>query len=541
MQITGSSRIFQDGVTAASGTANAYVNQLIRQKTISAINSGVITPNASSLVIEGPPIAGTNQTITNPYAILVQTGASRFNGPITLAQSSTAKTINLLAASGVTNNYSLTLPTSTPPSSGQALISDTSGNLSWGSVSSAATQSTFSAANNVTSPATVNGLTASISPLLIPVYVSLIATNNLVAIVHLQIYYNTSLSSYILDSTYVGDNTGVRFDITSAGQVVYYSGNYAGFSSLTFTWYQPYTPVSSVTTSLNLLNNLNVGTSTILASSATSGVPSNSSGGLLYIQGSTFTDTNTAASGSTVSFNGTFIAAPSLAAQNTGVTTTNASTFTIAGAPVASTNQTITNLLAMNVLSGLSLFGGNIAIGTTAKNTQISNNPNQTTSYTLTLPTSLPTTSRQALISDTSGNISFTNVLPGTLINTANSSGQASTSGVNLPSGGTTVYSFTYNKVSSASLLDLTYNMTVYSANGGVNYNIRVFINGTFYFTYQQYINSGLVRIPISFATIIPQNTLPAGNLTIAAWGQSDGGNVSLYSFQQILVREYAG
>jgi hypothetical protein len=87
MQITGSSRLFQDGVTTASGTANAYINQLIRQKTISAINTGVTTPIASSLVVEGPPIAGTNQTITNPYSLNILTGTSRFSGPLALAQS----------------------------------------------------------------------------------------------------------------------------------------------------------------------------------------------------------------------------------------------------------------------------------------------------------------------------------------------------------------------------------------------------------------------------------------------------------------------
>ena len=165
--------------------------------------------------------------------------------------------VSLTTPSALSSTYKLTLPNSVPTST-QALLSDTNGVLSWGSVSSAATQSTFSAANNVTTPTAVIGLTASSSPLLIPVYVSLIATNNLVAIIHLQIYYNNALSSYILDSTYVGDNTQVRFDITAGGQVVYYSGNYAGFSSLTFSWYQPYTPVASVTTSLALSSTLNV-------------------------------------------------------------------------------------------------------------------------------------------------------------------------------------------------------------------------------------------------------------------------------------------
>lgn len=257
MQIIGPSSSYNNTVTAASGTADNFASVIIPRQTITATNSNVITNIASSLFIRGSPIAGTNQTINNPYAIHVQSGSTKLAGPLILSQNNASNTVSLLASSSQTSNFSLTLPTATPTST-QALLSDVNGNLSWGSVSSAATQSTFSAANNITSPAPVNGLSVSTSPMTIPVYVSLLAAANFFAVITLQIYYNNTLSSYILESTFVGDDTQVRFDVTSTGQIVYYSGNYAGFSSLTFSWFAPFTPVASVTSSLSLSSTLNV-------------------------------------------------------------------------------------------------------------------------------------------------------------------------------------------------------------------------------------------------------------------------------------------
>ena len=40
-------------------------------------------------------------------------------------------------------------------------------------------------------------------------------------------------STWVLNSTFVGDNTGLTFAITSAGQIQYTSPNFAGWSSTT--------------------------------------------------------------------------------------------------------------------------------------------------------------------------------------------------------------------------------------------------------------------------------------------------------------------
>lgn len=359
MQIIGPSSSYNNTVTAASGTADNFASVSIPRQTINATNSNVITNIASSLLIRGSPIAGTNQTINNPYAIHVQSGTSRFGGPISFTQPTTpSAAISLVAPSTTFSTYNLTLPTSLPTATGQALISDILGNLSWGSA--AATQSMFNGANNVTTPTSVTGLSVSTSPISIPVYVQVNATNSLFAIITIFVFYNSAASSYMLDYNSVGDNTGIRFDVTAAGQIVYYSANYAGFSSLTFTWFSPFTPVSSTLASLNLSNTLSVGSSTTLATSSISGTPSSTNGNLLFVNGSTFTDTTTAASATTAAFNGIYIAAPTLKASNTAVTTSTASTVTIAGAPNQGTNETINNAYSFNVLTGASLFGGSI-------------------------------------------------------------------------------------------------------------------------------------------------------------------------------------
>ena len=69
-----------DLVTAASGTAPSYVAEQLSAPTLNAANTGVITPMASTLLIQGPPKAGTNQTITNAYALYIQSGQAYFGG-----------------------------------------------------------------------------------------------------------------------------------------------------------------------------------------------------------------------------------------------------------------------------------------------------------------------------------------------------------------------------------------------------------------------------------------------------------------------------
>lgn len=91
----------------------------------------------------------------------------------------------------------------------------------------------------------------------------------------------------------------------------------------------------------------------------------------LSLSASIFTDNNTAASGTATNMAFNSIATPTLAATNTGVITTNAYSFYIAGAPTTGTNETITNPISFGVGTGNSYFGGNVGIGTTSPNSTL--------------------------------------------------------------------------------------------------------------------------------------------------------------------------
>ncbi len=74
-----------DGNTSASGTAAMYTHVNIEAPRLLAVNSSVTTTNAASLYIKNAPVASTNQTITNAYALWVDDGNARFDGNIDLA------------------------------------------------------------------------------------------------------------------------------------------------------------------------------------------------------------------------------------------------------------------------------------------------------------------------------------------------------------------------------------------------------------------------------------------------------------------------
>lgn len=307
------------------------------------------------------------------------------------------KTTNLVANPALTTSYNLTLPASTPTIAGQSLISDTNGLTTWGSTT--ASVSTFTGTTNpVTTPANVTGLVFTVPSTSISVYVALNAATNIYAVYSLYAYQKGSATSWGLAYLVNGDtddDPGVVFSITSAGQVQYILGAVTGFTSLVLMWTLG-TSVSNTLTSLALSSTLNVGgpstftagiqgtslalsstfsvsglatftgvtgLSLLLGNANTSGTVSSTVGTLLNVQSQTYTDTGTTASGTAGgSFSASYLGVPTLAATNTAVTTPVASTLTIAGAPVAGTNETITNAYALNVLSGNARFGGNVTV-----------------------------------------------------------------------------------------------------------------------------------------------------------------------------------
>ncbi len=76
--------------TAASSTDSTHrANVFINPSTLSATNTGVVTSNASTVYIGGAPSSGTNNTISNAWALFVNSGNSRFGGTITATGSIT--------------------------------------------------------------------------------------------------------------------------------------------------------------------------------------------------------------------------------------------------------------------------------------------------------------------------------------------------------------------------------------------------------------------------------------------------------------------
>jgi len=73
-----------DGGTSASGTAARYAHVNIENPRLLSLASSITTTDAATLYIKGPPVAHTNMTITNPWALWVDAGNARFDGDIDL-------------------------------------------------------------------------------------------------------------------------------------------------------------------------------------------------------------------------------------------------------------------------------------------------------------------------------------------------------------------------------------------------------------------------------------------------------------------------
>ena len=93
---------------------------------------------------------------------------------------------------------------------------------------------------------------------------------------------------------------------------------------------------------------------------ARSGTPS-TAGAWIDVSGNTFTDNNTAGSGTAASFAAHAIARPTLAASESNVTTTDATTLYVQNAPAAGSNQSLTNAWAVWIDDGRARFDGQLA------------------------------------------------------------------------------------------------------------------------------------------------------------------------------------
>ena len=76
---------FTNNTTAAAGTATQFYNNVFAAPTIAATNTTVTTTTAANIYISGAPIAGTNMTLTNSYALYSAAGLNFFGGNTTFS------------------------------------------------------------------------------------------------------------------------------------------------------------------------------------------------------------------------------------------------------------------------------------------------------------------------------------------------------------------------------------------------------------------------------------------------------------------------
>jgi len=92
------SATYTDVTTAASGTATNAVFTSFGTPTLAATNTGVTTTNSATVYIANAPAAGTNQTLTNKYALWVDAGDTRLDGNILVGSTGTPTAFVHIAA-----------------------------------------------------------------------------------------------------------------------------------------------------------------------------------------------------------------------------------------------------------------------------------------------------------------------------------------------------------------------------------------------------------------------------------------------------------
>src|SRR3990167_3863191 len=69
-----------DNNTAGSGTAAAWTAHSFQRPTLAATNGSVTTTDAATAYIANAPLAGTNETLTNAWALWIDAGDIRLDG-----------------------------------------------------------------------------------------------------------------------------------------------------------------------------------------------------------------------------------------------------------------------------------------------------------------------------------------------------------------------------------------------------------------------------------------------------------------------------
>jgi hypothetical protein len=383
---------YTDNTTATSGTVSNVKFNNFGINVLSATNAAVVATNASTVYIEGAPVAGTNQTITNRYALNVNSGNVRLNGITSVGDTTESSGLTngaLTVAGGVSvaknlnvaRDFNVSSTVNTAPAQGVFLVFDAStvndntttgvaGEMSFNYISAP----TLTADNVIT---TTNASTLTIAGTPIE------GSNQTITNAYTLWLKDGTLKSSSTDTASVSIDGGISISNTtdstnsSTGGTIKTAGGVGIAKKLFVGGVMTVEDTTQSTTSsdgaarvsggLSVIKNTVVGQGIVAQSDDFEGPPALGVG--LKLNGNTFTDTTTSVSGTAAEFSSVSFEKTTLDATNATVTTTTASTLSIEGAPLDGTNQTITNAYALHVKQDTSLFAGKIICSDTTAST----------------------------------------------------------------------------------------------------------------------------------------------------------------------------
>lgn len=232
--VTATSPLFSSGGTSPNltiqqaNTSEAGYLSAVDWNRFNSTSGAAITALTGDVTASGPGSAAatltatTNSTITTLSALSLPT--SQLTGVLSSVKGGTGVNNGGTLTYGANNiTFTTSGPTSlTLPSSGTLAI------ISSGDIN----ETSFSIANNQSSPANVTGLVFSSSIKMASVIYSVVvnASSNLYEAGEMLLV-NIGNTSWQIAINSVGNSSGVVFSINSSGQVQYTSSNYAGFTS----------------------------------------------------------------------------------------------------------------------------------------------------------------------------------------------------------------------------------------------------------------------------------------------------------------------
>jgi hypothetical protein len=349
--------------TSSSGTMPSNMVNSFLTPTLAASNATTYT-NAATLYIQGAPMAGSNATLTNPYALYVSSGTAFFGENVKIGGTITSGTWNggtIGITYGGTGATSFTTQNVPVIYNGTALVS------------------TARSGSTTTFVTTTGTLTSGHC-------VKIDVNGNMV----------DAGSACGGSGAAGGSNTQIQYNNT---------GSFGGARNFVWNSTSNFLGLGRATASAQLH---------IAGANAVSAPAWTTNGIGLRQDAQNYTDSSTAAGATVASNYVDALAQPTVTAGNatsgSKVTYTNAATLAIANAPAAGTNTLITNPLAFYVAAGTSSFGGNVGIGTTNPQELLSLRYNGSSVNALSI-TNTETNGRYWVIGDDAGSTGS----PGTL------------------------------------------------------------------------------------------------------------------------------